>query len=94
MAIAPLAQPPLYPREAKAAREFEAAQLSALFQTMVDNLQGDGPLGDGPAGGAFRSLLVDEMAQGTVARGGIGIAAPVYHQLLALQGRADPKGTP
>ncbi len=85
---------PLYPRQAKAAREFEAAQLGALFQTMVDNLQGDGPLGDGPAGGAFRSLLVDEMANGTVARGGIGLAAPVYQHLLALQGLTDPKGTP
>jgi Rod binding domain-containing protein len=92
MVIAP-ATTPLYPREAKAAREFEAAQLSALFQTLVEPLQGDGPLGDGPAGGAFRSLLVDEMAHGTVARGGIGMAAPVYHQLLALQGLADPKGT-
>lgn len=83
-----------YPREAKAAREFEGAQLGALFQTMVDNLKGDGPLGDGPAGGAFRSLLVDEMANATAARGGIGMAAPVYHQLLALQGLSDPNGTP
>ena len=82
-----------FPREAKMAREFEAAQLGALFQTMVENLHGDGPLGDGPAGGAFRSLLVDEMANAKTARGGIGMAAPVYHQLLALQGLTDAHGT-
>ena len=81
-----------YPQAAKAARDFEAAQLGALFQSMVENLKGDGPLGDGPAGGAFRSLLVDEMAQATAARGGIGLAAPVYRQLLALQGLTDPNG--
>lgn len=82
-----------YPREAKTARDFEAAQLGALFQNMVEDLKGDGPLGDGPAGGAFRSLLVDEMANATVARGGIGMAAPVYQQILALQGLSDPDGT-
>ena len=81
-----------YPKAAKAARDFEAAQLGALFQTMVDNLKGDGPLGDGPAGGAFRSLLVDEIANATAATGGIGMAAPVYRQLLALDGLTDPDG--
>lgn len=85
---------PLFPREAQAARDFESAQLGALFQTMVEPLKGDGPLGDGPGGGAFRSLLIDELASTTVARGGIGMAAPVYRQLLALQGLNDPKGTP
>ena len=81
-----------YPRAAQSARDFEGAHLSALFQTMIDTLKGDGPLGDGPAGGAFRSLMVDEMAGAMAARGGIGMAAPVYAQLLALQGLNDPDG--
>lgn len=84
--------PTRYPHLAKTARDFEAAQLGALFQAMVENLKGDGPLGDGPAGGAFRSLLVDEMANATVTRGGIGIASPVYRQLLTLEGLTDTDG--
>ena len=81
-----------YPKAAQAARDFEAAQLGALFQTMVDQLKGDGPLGEGPAGGVFRSLLVDEIANATAANGGIGMAAPVYRQLLALDGLSDANG--
>lgn len=80
---------PAYQALAKTARDFEGAQLGALFQTLFETVKGEGPMGDGAAGGVFRTLMVNEMADSMAAQGGIGLAAPVYEQLLRLQGLPD-----
>jgi peptidoglycan hydrolase FlgJ len=72
----------------RSAEEFEAVFLQTMVQEMMSGLGKDGPLGEGEAGGAWRSLLVQEYA-GTMSRsGGIGIADSLYPDILALQSTA------
>jgi peptidoglycan hydrolase FlgJ len=72
----------------RSAEEFEAVFLQTMVQEMMSGLGKDGPLGEGEAGGAWRSLLVQEYA-GTMSRsGGIGIADSLYPEILALQSTA------
>ena len=69
----------------RSAEEFEAVFLQTMMQEMMSGLGDEGPFGGGEAGGAWRSLLVQEYA-GTMARsGGIGIADSLYPEILALQ---------
>lgn len=69
----------------KSAEEFEAVFLQSMIQEMFTDVGKDGPLGEGAAGGAWRSLLVQEYA-GTIARsGGIGVADSVYRAILGRQ---------
>jgi peptidoglycan hydrolase FlgJ len=72
----------------RSAEEFEAVFLQTMVQEMMSGLGKDGPLGEGEAGGAWRSLLVQEYT-GTMSRsGGISIADSLYPEILALQSTA------
>jgi peptidoglycan hydrolase FlgJ len=72
----------------RSAEEFEAVFLQTMMQEMMSGLGDEGPFGGGEAGGAWRSLLVQEYA-GTMSRsGGIGIADSLYPDILALQSAA------
>ena len=83
---APVGSPQAIAR--RSAEEFEAVFLQTMVQEMMSGLGKDGPLGEGEAGGAWRSLLVQEYA-GTMSRsGGIGIADSLYPDILALQSTA------
>jgi flagellar protein FlgJ len=68
-----------------AAVNFEAQFLNAMFGQMFAGVQGDGPVGGGPAVGVWRSFLTDEFAKSFAKAGGIGIAKQVYRTLLAQQ---------
>lgn len=69
----------------KAAEDFESVFIQTMVQEMFTGVGKEGPLGEGEAGGAWRSLLVQEYA-GTMARaGGLGVADSVYRDILALQ---------
>ncbi len=69
----------------RSAEDFEAVFLQTMVQEMMSGLGKDGPLGEGEAGGAWRSLLVQEYAGTMSQSGGIGIADSLYPEILALQ---------
>ena len=71
-----------------AASEFESVFLQTMFQEMLTGIGKEGPLGEGEAGSAWRSQLVQQYA-GTVAKaGGIGLADSVYRDILKIQEKA------
>ena len=67
------------------AQEFEAVYLNAMFSHMFTAIGKEGPLGDGPGVGVWRSFLTDEYAKTFARAGGIGIANDVYRSLIAQQ---------
>ncbi|RXF68096.1 rod-binding protein [Hansschlegelia zhihuaiae] len=68
-----------------AAQDFEAVFLTQMMERMFAGLSGEGPLGSGAAGGAFRSMLADQYGKTVAAAGGVGIADDVRRELIALQ---------
>jgi peptidoglycan hydrolase FlgJ len=72
-----------------AAEDFESVFLQTMIGEMLSGLGKDGPLGEGEAGGAWRSMLVQQYA-GTISKaGGVGLADSVYRDILALQEKAQ-----
>ena len=70
----------------KAAQDFEAMAIGQFLQPMfatVDSSQG--LFGGGTGEQTFRPMLITEMAKEIEQRGGIGLAAPVYDQMLKMQ---------
>lgn len=68
-----------------AATDFEAVFLNSMFNQMFTAMEGDGPLGGGPAIGVWRSFLSEEYAKTFAKAGGIGIADQVYRTLIGQQ---------
>lgn len=74
------------PRVWKAAQDFEAMAIGQLLEPMfstVDTSQGF--FGGGAGEQNFRPMLVTEMAKAVEQHGGLGLAAPVYAQMLKMQ---------
>ena len=71
------------------AREFEAVFLSSYLKTMWDGVGDDPTLAGGTGSDNWKELLIDEYGKSYAARGGIGLAEPIAHQLLKLQ-EIDP----
>jgi peptidoglycan hydrolase FlgJ len=67
------------------ATDFEAVFLSSMFQNMFTDVGKDGPLGDGPGVGVWRTFLTNEFGKSLAKAGGIGIASQVYKSLMAHQ---------
>lgn len=78
----------------KSAEDFEGVFLQTMVQEMLSGLGKDGPLGQGEAGGAWRSLLVQEYATTMAHSGGVGVADSVYRDILALQKAKGSSSTP
>jgi len=73
----------------RAAQDFEAMALGALFQPMFEGTaKGRGFGGGGRGEAAWAPLLVNEYARIAAANGGLGIGEAVFRQLLAAQERA------
>lgn len=70
------------------AQDFETMFINSMFQHMFTGIGNDGPLGNGPGVGVWRSLLTEQFAKNVVKSGGIGIAQQVYKSMLAR--RAAP----
>ena len=64
---------------------FESMFLSQMFEHMTSGLEVDPTFGGGPGEKAFRSLLNNEYAGGIAKAGGIGVAEPIYREILKLQ---------
>ncbi len=71
------------------AESFESMFLAQMFEFMSSGLEVDPTFGGGPGEKAFRSLLNNEYANGIAKAGGIGVADPVYREILKLQ-EVDP----
>ncbi len=70
----------------KAAQDFEAMALGALLEPMFATIdQSKGVLGGGSGEESWRPMLTQAMAKQVSAAGGLGIALPVFNQLLRQQ---------
>ncbi len=68
-----------------AAQDFEAMFLNTMFSQMTSGIKGDGPFGDTPGTGVWRSMLTDEYSKTFAKAGGVGIADSVYRTLIMQQ---------
>jgi peptidoglycan hydrolase FlgJ len=68
-----------------AAQDFESVFLNTMFSQMTSGIKGDGPFGDTPGTGVWRSMLTDEYSKSFAKAGGVGIANDVYRTLILQQ---------
>ena len=72
-----------------AAQDFESVFLNTMFSQMTSGIKGEGPFGDTPGTGVWRSMLTDEYSKSFAKAGGVGISNDVYRTLILQQaGRA------
>ena len=72
-----------------AAQDFESVFLNTMFSQMTSGVKGEGPFGDTPGTGVWRSMLTDEYSKSFAKAGGVGISNDVYRTLILQQaGRA------
>jgi peptidoglycan hydrolase FlgJ len=76
------------------AQDFESVFLNTMFQQMFTGIGKEGPLGDGPGIGVWRSFLTDEYAKSFAKAGGVGIGDQVYRELIAQQAARTPASLP
>ena len=82
----------------KAAQDFEAMALGALLQPMFDTIQiGGGDAGKGMFGGGsgeemWRPMLTQAVAKQMAGHGGLGLAMPVFNQMLRMQEQQQGDG--
>jgi Rod binding domain-containing protein len=74
----------------KAAQEFETMTIGQLLAPMFETVKPqDGPFGGGAGEEAFRPMLTQELAKGVSHAGGLGLAGPIYRQMLQIQEAKD-----
>jgi flagellar protein FlgJ len=72
-----------------AAQDFESVFLNTMFSQMTSGIKGEGPFGDTPGTGVWRSMLTEEYSKSFAKAGGVGISNDVYRTLILQQaGRA------
>ncbi len=75
----------------QAAQAFEGMTLGALLAPMFDTVHGaHGPFGGGNAEATWRPMLVSAIGKEIAAGGGLGLAVPVFHAMLAAQEARHP----
>jgi Rod binding domain-containing protein len=67
------------------AQDFEAVFLNSMFAQMTDGIKGEGPFGNTPGTGVWRSMMTEEYSKSFAKTGGIGIASDVYRTLILQQ---------
>jgi flagellar protein FlgJ len=73
----------------KAAQDFEAMALGQFLAPMFDTVDtSKNVLGGGAGESAWRPMLTQEMARQVAAHGGLGLAVPVFNQMLRMQEQA------
>lgn len=72
------------------AQDFEAQAIAAMFQPVFAALPTDGPFGGRAAEAQWRPMLVDAIARDLARAGGLGLAAPVFRELLRAQEATVP----
>ncbi len=69
------------------AQDFEAVFLNSMFSQMSSGIQGDGPFGNTPGTGVWRSMVTEEYSKSIAKAGGVGISSEVYRDLIIQQAR-------
>ena len=69
------------------AQEFEAMFLNSMFSQMTSGIKGEGPFGDTPGTGVWRSMLTDEYSKSFAKAGGVGISNEVFRTLILQQAK-------
>jgi flagellar protein FlgJ len=69
------------------ATNFEAMFLNSMFSQMTSGLKGEGPFGDTPGTGVWRSMLTEQYSQSFAKAGGVGISTEVYRTLIVQQAK-------
>jgi peptidoglycan hydrolase FlgJ len=73
------------------ATDFEAMFLNSMFSQMTSGIKGEGPFGDTPGTGVWRSMLTEQYSKNFAKAGGVGISDAVYRTLILQQaGRSSP----
>ena len=67
------------------ATNFEAMFLNSMFSQMTSGLKGEGPFGDTPGTGVWRSMLTEQYSKSFAKAGGVGISNEVYRTLILQQ---------
>ena len=71
------------------AQDFEAMFLNSMFSQMTNGLKGEGPFGNTPGTGVWRSMLTEQYSKSFAKAGGVGLSNEVYRTLILQQaGRA------
>lgn len=71
----------------KTATDFEAMFLNSMFSQMTSGLKGEGPFGDTPGTGVWRSMLTEQYSKNFAQAGGVGVATEVYRTLIMQQAK-------
>ena len=74
------------------ATDFEAMFLNSMFSQMTAGLKGEGPFGDTPGTGVWRSMLTEQYSRQFAKAGGVGIASEVYRTLILTQAKTANSG--
>jgi flagellar protein FlgJ len=74
-------------RAQKTATDFEAMFLNSMFSQMTSGLKGEGPFGDTPGTGVWRSMLTEQYSKNFANAGGVGVATEVYRTLILQQAK-------
>ena len=69
------------------ATDFEAMFLNSMFSQMTAGLKGEGPFGDTPSTGVWRSMLTEQYSKQFAKAGGVGISSEVYRTLIVTQAK-------
>lgn len=78
-------------------QDFEAMFLNSMFSQMTNGLKGEGPFGDTPGTGVWRSMLTEQYSRSFAKAGGVGVSDAVFRALImqqASQTQLAPKETP
>jgi Rod binding domain-containing protein len=67
------------------AQDFEAMFINSMFSQMTSGIKGEGPFGDTPGTGVWRSMLTDEYSKSFAKAGGVGISSDVFRTLILQQ---------
>jgi len=82
----PTVPPEVQAKLRHAADDFTAVALNELLKPMFDTTDmSKGPFGGSAAEEQFRPMIVSEIAKQIARSGGLGLAEPVYQQMLRLQ---------
>ncbi|WP_425990733.1 flagellar assembly peptidoglycan hydrolase FlgJ [Afipia sp. DC4300-2b1] len=67
------------------AQDFEAVFLNSMFSQMMNGIKGDGPYGNTPGTGVWRSMMTEQYSKSFAQAGGVGISNDVYRTLILQQ---------
>lgn len=70
------------------AQDFEAVFLNSMFSQMTSGIKEDGPFGNTPSTGIWRSMMTEQYSKSFAQAGGVGISNDVYRTLILQQANA------